>query len=200
VTSSGNQGIYAISGPGGQRYIGSSTRLKRRLRDHKRALSRGIHHCSHLQRAWDRHGEPQFTFEIVELVEERSSLLDREQHWLDQTPDRYNSSPTAASPLGFKQTEEAKQKIRIALTGKSKSVEHVAALSASLTIRMRGETEMKAKFARNRLGTKQTPEQIAKRVEATRRSRSRHTPEQRLEIAAKRSATIGGKTVGDILG
>ena len=51
-------GIYSITNKlNNKRYIGQSiARIKR----HFRELRRGVHHCHHLQRAFDKYGEDNF--------------------------------------------------------------------------------------------------------------------------------------------
>jgi group I intron endonuclease len=58
--------IYAITHvASGQRYVGSCLYPTRRWIEHKSRLKHGRHHCSHLQRAWNKHGTEAFAFTIL---------------------------------------------------------------------------------------------------------------------------------------
>lgn len=67
-----------------KRYIGSSVDIGTRWKTHMRSLQKGIHHCIHLQRAWDKYGSAAFTFRVVLecTSDERCSL---EQAGINQT-------------------------------------------------------------------------------------------------------------------
>lgn len=115
-------GVYAIVNMVSEKmYIGSSVHVKRRLSNHRTALRRGTHYLVHLQRAWSKYGEESFVFMVVEECEPEQCVA-KEQEWLDavcpHTPEvGYNRSPTASSCLGFRHTEETKEKMRLSKTG-----------------------------------------------------------------------------------
>lgn len=96
-------GIYQICClPTGKVYIGSAVNLRARWEQHRRTLRQGIHRNSYLQQAWNRYGEEEFTFTILELVAP-ADLLAAEQGWLDRTKstDRtigFNIYDVAGSP------------------------------------------------------------------------------------------------------
>lgn len=59
-------GIYKIvNKKNGKLYIGSSKTIERRLKDHRRLLSKGTHHSSKLQNAWNKYGEESFLFLVI---------------------------------------------------------------------------------------------------------------------------------------
>ncbi|MBI3762978.1 MAG: GIY-YIG nuclease family protein [Chloroflexi bacterium] len=68
----------------GKIYIGSAVDLRQRWDQHRRSLRRGDHRNAHLQSAWDKYGEENFEFSILEFVDE-SELLSAEQLWIDGT-------------------------------------------------------------------------------------------------------------------
>lgn len=97
-------------------YIGSAVNSKLRLRKHKEALRRNAHDNKYLQRAWNKYGESNFTFQVIEIVPCKEDLIPREQFWLDtkKSANRkfgYNLCPTAGSLLGFKHSVESKLKV-----------------------------------------------------------------------------------------
>lgn len=66
-------------------YYGSTKNIKRRWTRHKSQLKYGRHENIILQRAWNKYGEKNFIFEIVELCE-LHELLIIEQKYLNQCP------------------------------------------------------------------------------------------------------------------
>ena len=103
-------GIYFIVCKAtGRFYVGSALDLLMRRRTHWNALRGGKHGNKYLQRAWRRHGEANFEFQVVELVRP-SRLLATEQSWLNKTrcidrsigfnilPRAFSSSSAAVQP------------------------------------------------------------------------------------------------------
>jgi group I intron endonuclease len=77
-------GIYKIINLcNGKFYIGSSRNLKRRWKEHKLELRKNNHSNAHLQSAWNKYGEENFKFEIIEYIEDIIELKNREQYWID---------------------------------------------------------------------------------------------------------------------
>jgi GIY-YIG catalytic domain len=78
-------GIYQIRCiSNGKIYIGSAVNMHDRCEHHRSSLRRGDHINLHLQAAWNKYGEENFEFMVLELTD-RSNLLYAEQHWLDKT-------------------------------------------------------------------------------------------------------------------
>ncbi len=76
-------GIYKITSLStGRFYIGSSCRIKSRMKAHYRELMRGTHQNRFLQRCFDKHGSSNFKFEIIE-ERKKEDLLKFEQKYLD---------------------------------------------------------------------------------------------------------------------
>ncbi len=114
MSQSIRSGIYAITRiASGKQYIGSSYDVVARMGKHREQLRGNRHHCKHLQNAWNKYGEAEFTFEIIELFSgDKADLCAREQEWLDRFYDKgelYNSSPSA-NPLAalWHESEEGK--------------------------------------------------------------------------------------------
>jgi group I intron endonuclease len=89
-------GVYGIfHTPSGKSYVGSSGKLKNRLRGHLKTLTRGSHVNPLLQQAWVDPTE----WEVVILEQcDRGELLDREQHWIDSLDSGFNRTKNAFSP------------------------------------------------------------------------------------------------------
>jgi group I intron endonuclease len=98
-----SSGVYQILCiPTGKIYIGSTVDLRARWSSHRRSLRQGNHQNAYLQQAWDKYGEANFVFSVLEFVK-KSSLLSAEQAWIDKTgcADRnigFNIFEVAGSP------------------------------------------------------------------------------------------------------
>lgn len=85
----------------GKIYIGSSRNFETRKETHLRQLKNNKHFNVHLQRAWNKHGEKNFEFVIIEIV---SDLLQysKEQEHIDKFKDNlgklYNISTDVYQP------------------------------------------------------------------------------------------------------
>lgn len=80
-------GIYRIKNlVNGKCYYGSSKQIKKRWKTHLNDLKNGKHHNIHLQRSWNKHGEVNFLFEVVEKCDE-TILLELEQKYLNSNPE-----------------------------------------------------------------------------------------------------------------
>src|SRR5258706_128926 len=103
-----NQGIYKlIHVASGRFYVGSAVNFKKRFDLHIWCLNRGQHYNPKLQNAWNKYGEEAFVFEVVEIVEDPSILLVREQYYLDTLKPFYNIALSVRSPmLGIRKSKE----------------------------------------------------------------------------------------------
>ena len=71
-------GIYKITCLATNKsYIGQSVSIKRRWATHKRELAKNIHYNTYLQNAYNKYGEENFTYEILELCS-KDKLNERE--------------------------------------------------------------------------------------------------------------------------
>ena len=77
-------GIYKIKNLiNGKLYIGQSVNIEQRWRFHIMELRNNRHHSSYLQNAWNKYGDDNFEFSIIE--ECRIDQLDiREMYWIDK--------------------------------------------------------------------------------------------------------------------
>lgn len=120
-------GIYKIVNTiNGRLYVGSSISFNDRFASHIRELNKGTHKNRYLQRAWIKYGASSFEFEILESVDDKTLLIEREQHHIDNhksTSKLYNLAMIAGSNLGTKRTKEFSDKISKANTGKIRTDE-----------------------------------------------------------------------------
>lgn len=101
-------GVYEIKNIiNSKKYIGSTTMsFSKRLEHHRCLLRNGTHKNKHLQRAWDKYGEDNFEFNILEVVD-KCCTLTVEQTYLDDCKDCYNINPLATgTPDMSKETIE----------------------------------------------------------------------------------------------
>ena len=86
MTKTKQAGIYKITCKvNGKSYVGQSTNLKERLKDHFRRLQNNNHYNAHLQRAWNKHGGECFVFEVIEKCNYDFSILNElETYWIEK--------------------------------------------------------------------------------------------------------------------
>ncbi len=102
-------GIYKIENKvNGKIYVGSAVNLDKRFSAHRGLLYNRKHKNKHLERSWHKHGEENFVFEVLEIVEDKERLIEREQYYLDSMNPDYNISKIAGSQLGFKHSQNGK--------------------------------------------------------------------------------------------
>lgn len=124
------KGIYRILNViNGYCYIGSAVNLRQRWVNHRSDLRHGKHANTYLQNAWNLYGEAVFRFEILEHVADSGQLIEREQHYMDSLQPEYNLAPLAGSQLGMVRSEETRQRMRTAHTGKAHTEETKRKLS-----------------------------------------------------------------------
>ncbi|HEX2900703.1 MAG TPA: GIY-YIG nuclease family protein [Bacteroidia bacterium] len=120
-------GIYKIHFVGSNNfYVGSAVCFSTRWSIHRNELARGSHCNPSLKRAWAKYGAENIRFTILEVVDEKTQLIPREQFWMDQLMPAYNVAPKAGSQLGFRHGPEARAKVSASSKGRPKSPETIA--------------------------------------------------------------------------
>jgi len=116
-------GVYEIRcRTNGRIYVGSSIDVEARWKNHRCKLRVGSHGNIHLQRAWDKHGEEDFEFEVVEECGGEAQY-DKEQARFDM----YNWE------VLFNIAKDAHRGAgRWGRLGRTNSPEHCAKISAAL--------------------------------------------------------------------
>jgi group I intron endonuclease len=130
-------GVYEIlNKANGKCYVGSTANsFYKRWRDHRKNLRRGTHTSTAMQNAYNKYGEDNLEFKIIEICD-RTKCIEREQFYFDTLNPEYNICKTAGNTLGqiaehFMSPEAIKIKrqrqsisISKALMGKKKTDEH----------------------------------------------------------------------------
>lgn len=175
-------GIYIIKClKNGKFYIGSSINLRARLNQHRNDLRKDKHANKHLQAAWNKYGEKQFEFKILEYCERDMTLI-REQHFIDVLRPYERG-------IGFNIGIDA----TAAMLGRKASDETRAKLSEKRRQRkLAPETIAKSAIART--GKKRTPEQIERIREGIKNS-NREYPQVTQETKDKISLANKGRTL-----
>lgn len=179
-------GIYEIRClVNGKVYIGSSANVPLRWRKHLADLDAGKHHSILLQRAWTKHGQDNFVFEILEEVD-AERLIEVEQRYIDERrahipANGYNISPTAGSCRGCKHSDATRAKMAASQTGRKHAPETIEKLRLMKTGVTHSE-ETRRKIGDIGRGRKQSEESNAKRS-ASLMGRKR-TPEQQARVTA----------------
>jgi group I intron endonuclease len=116
-------GIYEIyNTTNGKNYIGSSVNIKRRWSAHKRNLNRKEHKNDYLQNSWNKHGEENFNFIVLEEVK-RVLLRNKEYRYIRYLVPDFNIAPVRGKFRNHKLSEKHKNKLSKAQTGKTLSEE-----------------------------------------------------------------------------
>lgn len=150
-------GIYQIRNITDDKvYVGSSVNIQTRFNTHKMRLRKNVHHSKLLQNAWNKYGEDNFIFEIIEVTQINQLLL-REQFYLDlkkvcMKEFGYNINPRAGSNLGIKLSDSTKRKMSIAKTGKIRSDSSKLNMSIAAKNRKPISDETRKKMSDSRLG------------------------------------------------
>ena len=121
--------VYAIRNTVNNRaYIGSTSNYKSRWHTHRSTLRRGVHHSFILQKAWDKHGEKAFSFELLvvcpkaQRIEYETRLMSLESYNVLRTPKE------SGVRGGWKHSDKFKAKMSTLNKGKKLTEEHKAKL------------------------------------------------------------------------
>lgn len=69
------QAIYQIRNKINNKiYIGSTNNVRKRWNNHRSKLNNNIHENQYLQKAWNKYGEINFQFSIIEEVEDSNRI------------------------------------------------------------------------------------------------------------------------------
>lgn len=156
--------------------------LAKRCRDHQRQLADGSHANRHMLRAWIKHSENAFIFDVLELSEPRH-LIAREQFYLgvalaDGAKGCFNIARTAGSQIGLKRTKESRERMAASHRGKKQSPEANAKRSLWFVLLTDTQREINSQ----------------RRSCAQKMRHAAMTPDKKAEISLKLSAALKGKS------
>lgn len=174
-------GIYTITNTvNGKFYVGSAFDLDNRKSGHFSDLRKNRHRNPRLQNAFNKYGESVFVFAVIECCE-KAECLRLEQYYLDTLRPFYNICKVAGNcagkaaseetkekqrraKIGFRHTEQAKQKISEAGKGRVKKKETIEKFKKSLASRPQEVTDRwRANLSRRAASrTKEEIEKIAR--------------------------------------
>lgn len=118
MDKSGIYKIQSISFPN-RVYIGSASSLKTRKAVHFNRLRNNNHHSHKLQRHFNKYGQKDLVFLIIEICG-KEKLLQREQHYIDLFNPFFNICKIAGNTLNQKLSQATKDKISMAHKGRKR--------------------------------------------------------------------------------
>lgn len=142
--------IYKIENKvNGKVYIGQTTQgFNKRISGHKKALKGKYHYNEYLQRAWNKYGEENFSFEVVEYTV-KDLLDEKEIYWIEYynaMNKEYGYNNESGGNFNKIVSEETKKKQRESHLGKVLPEEQKKKISESHKGRpMKEETKVKMK-------------------------------------------------------
>ena len=102
-----------------KRYIGSSKNIRQRLWYHRAELRHNNHENPHLQASWNKYGEDNFDYYIIEFCDEKT-LLEREQNYIDTMKPEYNINLKTTKPPCTKESRKKQSETRKRLYSEGK--------------------------------------------------------------------------------
>jgi group I intron endonuclease len=182
-------GVYQIRCiANGKVYVGSAICFDQRWTNHRNQLRRGVHCSRYLQNAWNKYGENQFVFEVLELAC-AADLICAEQEHLDRIQpfgsNGYNTCRLAGSQLGTKRTSESRKRMSAWQRGRKMSPERAAQWAAA-ALGFKRTPEHKARIAianSERVVTEETRARMSAAKKGIGIGR-KHTAETKAKIAA----------------
>lgn len=165
--------IYTITNVKSNKiYVGKTNNFHYRMTKHKYTLKKGNHINEHLQKAWNKYGEENFMFEILDEVSE-DLLMSFEHYWCNilNVHDYlvgYNIRPThpynkasnskitsekiSKALMGKKASEESKKRMSEAKKGQILSEQHKQKISEKLKGKTKSDNA-KINIAKSKLGS-----------------------------------------------
>jgi len=199
------KGIYRIRClPSGKCYIGSSVHIQRRWKEHKADLRTGNHDNPYLQKAWGKHSEQAFVFEVVELVEDNLIALEIIWILLNRSNDKqygFNlAHPDKHAPLLLETKTKIQQSTLLAFqepVRRAKQIAHCKALHSNPEVNQKKSSTLK-QFYKDNPESAQTRDalnrqrasnpQFLDRLEIMRNNQSVETRQKRKDTWAQKKA------------
>jgi hypothetical protein len=111
-----------------KKYIGSAIGHYQRKGQHYYMLRRNTHFNSHLQSAWNKYGESNFVFKVIEFINNITEINKLEEYYItkynaNNNKYGYNSRLKCYTNIGYKWTNEAK--LKFSKSKKGKKIKHL---------------------------------------------------------------------------
>lgn len=126
-TLGNNRALYVIKNKTtGRYYVGKSKKVRQRAWHHLNDLLKNQHHSVFLQRSWNKYGEKDFVFSIIEVPKNASHAVKREQFYLNKQNRNkmFNVCWVSGSCEGTKYSAERKKRHSEAMKKRVISAEH----------------------------------------------------------------------------
>lgn len=194
ITDIDRSGIYKITNTiTNDCYIGSSVNLKRRIYRHRSELKNKVHSNIILQRAVDKYEIDNFIVECLEFCE-KEDLLIREQYFVDTLHPKYNIRKECVyNNLGVKISEETKEKISKANSGKVRS-EECKTILRELNLGKKASEETRQKMSMSQKNKSKTEEHKRKISESNKgKTMSKESIEKGIKTKKDRGVMLGEK-------
>lgn len=161
-------GVYCIECSNGAIYYGSSIDVSARWYAHKNYLRKNKHSNIKLQNLWNKYGESEFSFYMVEVTT-KINIREKENHWLDllfQTEDKNNiinfSRKAESIMYGRTHSEETRKRLSELTKIQMSNIENREYLSKLNKGKTHTE-ETRRKMSITRTGKKMSPEFCAEK-------------------------------------
>lgn len=170
-------GIYTITNTlDGKMYVGYTKNWAKRKTHHKWQLRENKHGNPYLQKAWNKHGEENFEFELIEECQE-FLLHALEHYWatiLDTHNPKYGYNDLPTNPDGFNTRFSAAAILKMSMSQKNKFVSEETRTKIRIArARQTFSAETREKFSilmKNRIHTKERNEKISKKNRGVKKS------------------------------
>lgn len=188
-----------------KQYVGQAVVKNKRWKDHKSSLNVGKHNNAYLQSAYNKYGKENFIYTILEVIDGGVNLIarltEREQYWMNKlntvAPNGYNLNPTAGSAIGFKHSEETKQRWSEQRKGQKRSEEAKANISAGHKKRKPVSDETREKLRLAQTGKVKSEETKRKMSEAKLGNTINNGRKQSKEVIEHRASFHRGKITSE---
>jgi group I intron endonuclease len=105
-------------------YVGSAINLAARKRQHLSDLRLQKHVNIRLQSHINKYGIDDLYFDVLEIVSDKSRLIEKEQHFIDTIKPSFNILKKAGSVLGYRMTKELREANRQKALGNHYALGH----------------------------------------------------------------------------
>lgn len=185
-----SSGVYKITNKdNGLVYFGQAAQLATRAMQHEKALLKNKHDNNHLQNAWNKYGPDAFEFEVIAVYSNKTERNAAEQALIDENygPGCYNIMKKVLPAKGtWSHTPEETRK-RMSDSGKKRppmTQETKDKIGAAHTGRTFSE-DYRAKLSASNMGVKRSAETCAKVSAANKGRKMSIETREKMSVAAK---------------